>query len=143
MKPRDRIKPKQKRSPACLGITRDDFILIDMGGKTGGGYIQKWRDKESGEEGWIVKGSKRRPEYIVEPLFILLAIDREIKWHKDFFDSSPGPSKDFRKGFIAGLRQAKLLIKELEKGSRGKPQWDWIGLTRRKSSRGIRIRGAG
>lgn len=111
------IKPKQKRNPACLGITKDTFIFIEMGGMSSGGYIRKWRDKEGGEEGWIIRGSKKRPEYIVEPFFILLGLDREIKWSKDNMDS-PGPNGDFKKGFIAGLRQAKRIVKEIEKGAR-------------------------
>jgi hypothetical protein len=50
---------------------------------------------------------------------IVRLINSEIKWHREHRSLSGHPAY-FERGFIAGLRQSRLLINKLAKISRGK-----------------------
>ena len=44
---------------------------------------------------------------------VLKAIDAEIRWCEEYFDSSNEPSAAYKAAFIKGLKQARYLVTEI------------------------------
>lgn len=43
---------------------------------------------------------------------IKLLVEQEIEWHKEFFNQDKTLSDDYKTGFIKGLNQVLILLKE-------------------------------